>query len=99
MLYILNNKKPNWDEILNNADDFYYYFAIGEVPSSIDKNNIKEINYDDFLKNISNPLDVRKIDYKTKPVFAIVFAKCDNLSEIQNILKLNMTDFIVQEKH
>ena len=61
----------------------------------IEKDEIKNINYEAYLKNISNPLVVRKIDFKTNPVFAIVFAKCNDLDEIKNILKLDMSEFIV----
>ena len=96
--YYMNNLKPNWDEILNGSDDKLYYFTIGDIPSEINKNEIKEINFEKYLKNISNPLVVRKIDYKTKPVFAIIFAKCDDENEIKNLLKLNMKDFIELEK-
>ena len=31
-------------------------------------------------------------------VFVIVFASCKNMEEINNILKLDMSDFIEQEK-
>lgn len=93
-IYFMENKKPNWDEILNSANDDYFYFTIGDIPSDIDKAKIKAIAYEKYLKNISNILDLRKIDYKTKPVFAIAFGSCKNLDEINNLLKLNMKDFI-----
>lgn len=96
--YFMNNKKPCWDEILNKSSDDYYYFTIGDIPSSVDKKDIKKIDYDKYLKNITNPLVIRKIDYMTKPVFAIVFATCKSKEEIRNILKLNMLDFIELEK-
>ncbi|MBQ8634536.1 ATP-grasp domain-containing protein [bacterium] len=95
--YFINNKKPNWNEILKNSDNALYYFTIGDIPSEIDKDEIKEIDYDKYLKNISNPLEIRKIDYKTKPVFAIVFAKTNEAKEIKNILKLGMADFIIRK--
>ena len=97
-VYFMENKKPNWDDILKNANDDYFYFTIGDVPSNIDKNSIKGIKYDKYLKNISNPLDVRKIDYKTKPVFAIVFGRCADINEIKSLLALNMNEFIAVEK-
>ena len=97
--YFEEKKKPNWDKILKSTNDDYFYFTIGDVDNSIKKDEIKSINYDKYLKNILNPLIIRKIDYKTKPVFAIVFARCDNLDEIKNILKLDMKDFIELEKH
>ena len=97
--YFEEKKKPDWDKILKSTNDDYFYFTIGDVDNSIKKDEIKSINYDKYLKNISNPLIIRKIDYKTKPVFAIVFARCNNLDEIKNILKLDMKDFIELEKH
>ena len=95
--YYMENKIPNWDELLKNSSDDYFYFTIGDVDNSLDKSKIK-VNYEKYLKNISNPLDIRKIDYKTKLVFAIVFAKTSDKKEIENILALNMKDFIEEEK-
>ena len=92
--YFLKQLKPNWHEILKNSTDDYFYFTMGDIPSSIDKSKIKSINYDKYLKNISNPLVIRKIDYKNNPVFAIVFARTKSIDEIKNILKLDMKEFI-----
>lgn len=92
--YFMENKIPAWDEILKNSSDDYFYFTIGDIPSDISKDKIKKINYEKYLKNISNPLEIRKIDYKTKPVFAIIFGKTKNIDEINNLLKLDMSDFI-----
>ncbi len=92
--YFFKQKHVDWENILSKKDNSYYYFTMGDIPSNIDKTKIKNINYDKYLKNISNPLVVRKIDFKTNPVFAIVFAKCADLEEIKNILKLNMEEFI-----
>lgn len=92
--YFFNKKKPDWENILKEKDNSYYYFTIGDIPSSVDKTKIKKVDYEKYLKNISNPLEIRKIDFKNNPVFAIVFAKCDSLDEIKNILKLKMDEFI-----
>lgn len=86
--------KPDWQKILNNTKDGYFYFTIGDIPSNTDKTKIKNINYEKYLKNIKNPLDIRKIDYKNNPVFAIVFAFCSDIEEIKNILKLDMKEYI-----
>lgn len=92
--YYLKQKKPNWSEILKQAQDEIYYFTIGDIPSEIDRKNIKKINFEKYLKNISNPLEVRKIDYIQNTVFAISFAKTKDIEEIKNILKLDMKEFI-----
>ena len=95
--YFIQKKKPNWDEILESSSDEYFYFTIGDIPSYIDKKEIKRVDYEKYLNNISNPLEVRKIDYMIKPVFAIVFAKTTTLDEIKKLLKLSMTDFIIRK--
>ncbi len=87
-------QKPDWEKILKTAKDGYFYFTIGDIPSGIDRAKIKNIDYEKYLKNIKNPLNIRKIDYKNNPVFAIVFAFCSNIEEIKNILKLDMKEFI-----
>ena len=87
--YYLKQLKPDWENILKNSDDSYYYFTIGDINKKAD-----DIDYEKYLKNISNPLVVRKIDFKSNPIFAIVFAKTDDINEIKNILKLDMNLFI-----
>lgn len=87
--------KPDWKSILNNSNNDYFYFTIGDIPSNIERNKIKEIDYSSYLKNIQNPLDIRKIDYKNNPVFAIVFARTNTLDEIKKILNLKMENFII----
>ena len=93
--YYFEQKTPDWEKILKEKGSEFYYFTIAEVPVSVDKSMIREVDYDGFLKNISHPLEVRKIDYRRHPIFAIVFAKTDDYSEMSNILKKDMRDFII----
>ena len=93
--YYFEQKSPDWEKILKEKGSEFYYFTIAEVPVSVDKSMIREVDYDGFLKNISHPLEVRKIDYRRHPILAIVFAKTDDYSEMSNILKKNMRDFII----
>ena len=96
--YYFEQKIPDWDKILRNLGDEFYYFTIAEVPLFLDREIIKSVDYDSFLKNISNPLEIRKIDYLKHPILAIVFAKTNDYSEMSNILKKNMSDFIEIKK-
>lgn len=91
----LNKQKLDWDKILANKDDSIYYFTIGDIPNTIAKSDILDVDYDSYLKNISAPLTVRKIDFKNNPIFAIVFAKSNNMDEIKNLLSLNMSKYII----
>lgn len=95
--YYFKNLKPNWDEILKNSSDDYFYFTIGDIPQDVNREKIKEINFEKYLENISNPLVIRKINYNINPVFAIIFARVNDIEEIKNILKLDMKEFIEPE--
>ncbi len=92
--YYMNDKKPDWENILDNKGDELYYFLSAEVPASLDKNKIKSVNYDKFIASLESPLEIRKTDYKTKPLFAIVFGKSKNVDEINKILKMDLREFI-----
>ena len=95
--YYFKNKKPDWDKILEGKDDEVYYFAMAEIPKNIASEEIETFDYDGFMKNISCPLDVRKINFKIHPLFAIVFARAENYNEVENILKLDMNRFIIRK--
>lgn len=85
---------PDWEKIFAQNDAAIYYFSMPEVPSSIDRKKIKSFNYDAFCKNYSEILELRKVDYKNNPVFAVIFGKTKNEKEIENILNLKTVDFI-----
>ncbi len=89
----LNRQKPDWNEILSQADGKIYYFSMAEVESGIDKTKIKSFDYEKYLSNFSNVLELRKINPKCNPLFAVIFGSTNNKDEIQEILKLNTRDY------
>lgn len=92
--YFQNQKRPDWNEILSKADKTIYYFSMAEVPSNIAQDEIVSFDYRGFLSNYSNVLELRKIDYKCNPLFAIIFGSTQNYNEINRILKLKTSDYI-----
>jgi len=91
--YYFEQKKPNWDEILAQKDKYIYYLVVADVPSNIKRDTIDSFDYEGFLKNIPSPLDVRKIDFKNHPLFAIVFGQTKDYEEISKLLKLKLCDY------
>lgn len=87
-------KRPDWTNILSNSGKEVYYFSMAEVPSDMDNSKIKKIDYESFLSNYSNVLEVRKINPKQNPIFAIVFGSTTDKKEVIRILSLKMQDFI-----
>ena len=90
-----NQKRPDWNNILANASKEVYYFSMAEVPIGMDKSKIKGFEYEKFLANYSNVLEVRRIDYKNNPLFAVIFGSTTKKEEVESILKLKTKDYIL----
>ena len=89
-----NQLRPNWNEILSNVGKETYYFAMAEVPSSIPKSEIRSFDYNGFLSNFSNVLELRRIDYKQHPLFAIIFGSTLEEKELTRIVNVKTEDYI-----
>lgn len=92
--FFMAQKKPDWNHILENAKRGVYYFSMAEVPSDVDKSKIKDFEYEVYLANFSNVLEVRRINYQKHPLFAVIFGKTESKEEINKILKLNTRDYL-----
>lgn len=92
--YFMKGLKPDWNEILKDKDGIMYYFVVAPLPENIDKSAIKGIDYDKFSTLMQNPLEIRKIDYKTLPLFATAFSKTNDYGEIERILNADFTEFV-----
>lgn len=91
----LNQQKPDWNEILSKASRGVYYFSMAEVPDGADRKRIKSFNYEKFLANYSNVLEVRRINPKNNPLFAIIFGQTNDKEEIKQILQLKTKDYTI----
>lgn len=96
--FFMSEKIPNWSEILKNKNNQIYYFAMAEVPSQINKNEIETFDYQSLKQNFSNILEFREIDYREKPMFAIIFGATQSKQEITKILQIQTTDYIKFKK-
>lgn len=90
----MGQKKPNWEEILNSKDDTIYYFSMAEVSSDIHRDKIKKFNYESWLANYSNVLEVRRINPKQHPLFAVIFGSTKDINEINRILSIQTRDYV-----
>ena len=90
-----NQRRPDWNTILANAGKEVYYFSLAEVPTDVDRNKIQGFEYERFLRNYSNVLEVRRIDYRTNPLFAIVFGSTTSKDEVLKILALKTKGYII----
>lgn len=91
--YFNYGRKPDWTEILRDKGSEMYYFAMAETPLAIDKSQIA-FDHESFKCEFSHILDYRPIDYRDKPLFAIIFGMTESKDELDRILRLKTEDFI-----
>ena len=88
-------RKPDWNTILANSGKDVFYFSMAEVPSNQDRGKIKGFEYERFLSNYSNVLEVRRINFKENPLFAIIFGSTKSKDEVLKILSLKTADYVL----
>ncbi|MCZ4694952.1 ATP-grasp domain-containing protein [Ancylomarina euxinus] len=95
----LKNIKPDWEQILNDMDDEIYSLIILDNSTGISSGNIAQFDYEKLLKQFSNPLELRKIDYKTYPIFGMLYTKSEKskFREIEEILVSNLREFVTEK--
>ncbi len=93
--HFFEQKMPDWNSILEKAGKGVYYFSMAEVPAGMDGKTINGFEYDRFLSNYSNILEVRRINYKENPLFAVIFGSTTDKNEVVNILSLKTKDYII----
>ena len=89
-----NQLRPDWNEILSKAGKEIYYFAMAEVPSSVPRSEVRNFDYNGFLANFSNILELRRIDFRTHPLFAVIFGSTLDKEELQRIVTLKTENYI-----
>lgn len=92
----LCNIKPDWDQILNEMDDDLYSLIILDNSTQIPSKQILRFDYEKLLKQFSNPLELREIDYKIYSIFGMMYTKSrkEDFAEVENILTSNLREYV-----
>lgn len=96
-MYYLTGKKPNWDEILKDKDEFIYSLILLNNNSKIEPEKIKAFDYDKILSDFQNPLEIRKLDFTEYPVFGFLFTETNknDTKELDDILHSDLKKYII----
>ena len=94
--YYIEQKVPQWDEILKDKEGKIYSVVILDKPRDINAKDIKSFDFDGVLAGFEKTLEVRRMDIKRYPVFGFIFAetRADNFGELDRALKSNLREFI-----
>ncbi|RXQ95927.1 ATP-grasp domain-containing protein [Ancylomarina salipaludis] len=92
----LNNTPPDWTQLLDEMDDEIYSLIILDNSTGIPSTDISHFDYEKLLTKFSNPLELRKTDYKTYNIFGILYTKCkqDQFIEIEDILVSDLKEYV-----
>ena len=68
---------------------------MGEVPPNLNKNDIMSFDIEAFKKDVNaKVLDTREFDFKTKPMFCVLFVKSENEDKLKHVLGININKYI-----
>lgn len=87
-------KKPDWNKILSLAGRNVFYSISAELTPDIDRNSVHGFEYERYLENFSNVLEVRRINPHNNPLAAIVFGSTPHKDEILKILAIKTKEYI-----
>lgn len=99
-LYFYNQIKPDWAELLKDKDDKIYSLIVLDNSTGIEAEYIKSFDYDKLLSEFTNPLELRKTDFKKYPVFGFMFTETlqNNFHEIDKILNSDLKEYIIYQE-
>lgn len=94
--FYIKGLKPDWDDIMRKSEGDIYSINIFENSTSYPGRDIEDFDFDRMLAAFGNPLELRRIDHRTYPIFGILFARTapDDFHEIENVLYARMEDYI-----
>lgn len=96
--YYFSQKKPNWPEILKGKEGKLYSMIVLDNSTGVDGEKIASFDYEKLLQKFEKPLELRKIDYRSYPVFGFLITetRSDNFTELKYILDSNLSEFITR---
>jgi hypothetical protein len=88
-------QKPDWAELLKGKEGKLFSLIVLDNSTGMKGEDITEFDYEKVLATFEKPLELRKIDYKTYPVFGFLFVETreSNFAELKNILDSDLKEF------
>jgi len=93
--YFARKQKPDWNAVLEKAGTDTYAMAVIERPTPL--RNDQAFDYEELSQELSAILCMRKMDYRTFPMYAFLFFSVSKETEheLDAMLALNPEEFVV----
>jgi len=95
--YYFEQRRPDWQSVLKDKKDKLYAIIVLDNSTGVSGEEIKAFDYERLLSEFDNPLDLRKTDYRSYPVFGFLFTETrkERFSEIESILRSDLRKYII----
>ena len=90
--YFLNNRKPDWNKLLEGKDGKLYTMCVLNKPVPCPP--IREFDYEALCKKFESVCCLRKFDYRENTIFGFLFTETRNPDELKFIVNSDLTEFI-----
>ena len=92
--YFLNDRRPDWDALFEGREDKLYSFIVLNPPLSLKAED--EFNYERLCADFRNVMELRKLDWRVKPVFGFMFTEtlASDRKELDHILRSDLTEYL-----
>ena len=84
--------RPDWPSLIAAHRGQVACMVIGEIPHTVDRTRITRVDYDGFCAQFDEIVELRKMDWRDYPLFAMAFARFDE-SVMDRLLALASADF------
>jgi carbamoylphosphate synthase large subunit len=97
-LYYYNRKRPDWESLLSGKEGRVFSIIVLDNSTGVPAGEIKSFDYDKLQGRFEKPLELRKIDYSSYPVFGFLFVetRIGNQAELDYILGSDLREFITE---
>lgn len=91
--YYLNNKEPDFDEILKDKAGKLYSLIVLDKKEDIP---CTQFDYDKLIQDFEKVMMLRKVDTKALNIFGFVFTETreENIEELDRILKSDLMEYV-----
>ena len=92
----LNGERPDWEALCAAREGTVTSVVIADVASDVDPADVADVDYAALRERFSDPLEIRRIDWKEYPVFAFVFArhKEGETEELDEMLRSDLKEYL-----
>jgi hypothetical protein len=93
----LNDKKPDWQKLLEGKEEKLYTLIVLDKPSCYDSDDL--FDYDLLQTHFEKILCLRKLNYKEEKPFGFLFTETTsaNFEELTRIMESDLTEYLYRK--